>query len=269
LETARKEPQQIMADSVGSGQGTGSRTRDIFGVAVCDLAEADALGMLLDAMADGRHLKLAFLNAHGANLAWGDAELRRMLSAFVVLADGVGVDIAAKALTGAPFAANLNGTDFIPKLIRNAPGPLRIALFGGRPGVAERAAAVLLAQDPRHEISPVADGYGDPEAARRYLAALEAAPADLLLVALGNPLQERWIAAHVDARHAHVTAGVGALFDFVAGEVSRAPESWRRLRLEWLYRLAIEPRRMFRRYVLGNPLFLLRVAMAKLGLRRF
>jgi exopolysaccharide biosynthesis WecB/TagA/CpsF family protein len=259
----------MMADSVGSGQCTPSRTREIFGVTVHDIHEADALDMLFKAIADEQHLKIAFLNTHGANLAWSDAALMDLLKQFVVLADGVGVDIAARTLTGASFSANLNGTDFIPQLVRSAPRQLRIALFGGRPGVAQRAAAALLAQDRRHEITLVADGYGDAEATRRYLSALEAAPVDLLLVAMGNPLQERWIAANVDARHAHVAAGVGALLDFLSGEVPRAPESLRLLRLEWLYRLAIEPRRMFRRYVLGIPLFLLRLAMVKMGMRRF
>ncbi|MGL5113897.1 MAG: WecB/TagA/CpsF family glycosyltransferase [Beijerinckiaceae bacterium] len=258
-----------MTDHSREGQGAAVRTRLIFGVSVSDMSDSEAARLLADTMSTGRHVKLAFLNAHGANLAWSDDAFRQLLAGFTVLPDGVGVDIAAKMLTGAPFSANLNGTDFIPKLLQDADRPLRIALYGARPGVAARAAAVLATPMPSHSFGPVADGYGDAATAARFLATLEAAPVDILLVALGNPLQECWIAAHIDGRHARVAAGVGALFDFLAGEVERAPESWRRLRLEWLYRLAMEPRRMFRRYVLGNPLFLLRVVLAKLGLRRF
>jgi exopolysaccharide biosynthesis WecB/TagA/CpsF family protein len=267
MKTPGKGLPRMMAPADEAGQG--ASTRSIFGVAVQDCPEAAAIAMLDEAIAAGGHVKLAFLNAHGANIAWSDASFRRTLSSFVVLPDGVGVDIAAGVLTGGKFTANLNGTDFIPRLIRETTRPLRIALYGGRPGVAEHAAAALAALAPRCSFGPIAHGYGDREAERRFLAGLSAAPVDLLLVALGNPLQERWIAANVDQGHAAVAAGVGALFDFLAGEVSRAPESWRRLRLEWLYRLMMEPRRMFRRYVLGNPLFLLRVALVKIGARRF
>ena len=83
---------------------------------------------------------------------------------------------------------------------------------------------------------------------------------DLLLVAMGNPLQERFIADKLGPQHGSVAAAVGALFDFFADEVPRAPELVRQIRLEWLYRLWLEPRRLWRRYVLGNPAFLLRMA---------
>jgi exopolysaccharide biosynthesis WecB/TagA/CpsF family protein len=259
--------QRMMGAAGEAGQGVS--TRSIFGVSVQDCAEAAAIAMLDDAITAGDHVKLAFLNAHGANIAWSDASFRRTLSGFVVLPDGVGVDIAASVLTGGRFTANLNGTDFVPRLIRETKRPLRIALYGSRPGVAQRAAVALAALGPGCSFGPIAHGYGDREGERRFLAELAVAPADLLLVALGNPLQERWIAANVDQRHAAVAAGVGALLDFLAGEVSRAPLVWRRLRLEWLYRLMMEPHRMFRRYVLGNPLFLLRVVLVKIGTRRF
>jgi len=88
---------------------------------------------------------------------------------------------------------------------------------------------------------------------------LKAERPDLLLVAMGNPLQERFIADRLASQHASVAAGVGALFDFLAGEVSRAPKAVRKARLEWAYRLWLEPARLWRRYVVGNPVFLLRM----------
>ena len=86
---------------------------------------------------------------------------------------------------------------------------------------------------------------------------------DILLVALGNPRQELWVAANCTAKHAAVPIGVGALFDFVAGRVPRAPDWMIRMRIEWLYRLGLEPARMWRRYILGNPLFMLRILKQK------
>jgi exopolysaccharide biosynthesis WecB/TagA/CpsF family protein len=85
---------------------------------------------------------------------------------------------------------------------------------------------------------------------------------------MGNPKQEFWIADRLSGRHGALAIGVGALFDFLAGEVKRAPEALRRLRLEWAWRLMLEPQRLFRRYVLGNPLFLLRVLAVKAGVAR-
>ena len=241
----------------------------IFGVAICDMDRETALQCLLAAIAKRQHVKLAFCNAHTANLAWGDADLRQLLAHFMVFADGIGIDIAAKILHGAPFATNLNGTDFIPALLQAEPKSLTIALYGAAPGVADRAAAAILALAPQHRIAALCDGFADTATISAFLTGLQQNPADILLVALGNPRQERWISEHIDTSHATLAIGVGALFDFLAAEVPRAPPWLRQMRLEWLYRLGLEPRRLFRRYVLGNPLFLLRVALVKLSLRRF
>jgi exopolysaccharide biosynthesis WecB/TagA/CpsF family protein len=245
-----------------------ARTRDILGIAVADLTEAGALATLHRAISSRRHVKLAFCNAHTANTAWSDGRFRAALAGFLVLPDGVGVDIAARQFGGRPFQANLNGTDFVPRLVSESPTPLRIALVGGRPGVAERAAAELARLDGRHRFAPALHGYADQTAVDAWLRDLAAEPADIILVAMGNPRQELWIADNITAQHGVLAIGVGALFDFLAGETPRAPAVLRRMRLEWLYRLALEPRRLFRRYVLGNPMFLARVLALKLGLAK-
>jgi exopolysaccharide biosynthesis WecB/TagA/CpsF family protein len=250
------------------GEGALAVTRLIGGVGITALREGEALAHLHAAIGEGRHVKLGFCNAHMVNLAARDDALREALRSFLILPDGVGVDIGARLLHGQPFPANLNGTDFIPRLIESAPQPLSIALIGARPGVADRAAAALARINSRHEITALSDGFFDAAGEERVLATLAARPVDLLLVAFGNPKQEMWIARRIGPQHAHVAAGVGALFDFLAGEVTRAPEILRRLRLEWLYRLAQEPGRLWRRYVLGNPAFLMRVLRQKWTGRR-
>jgi exopolysaccharide biosynthesis WecB/TagA/CpsF family protein len=243
--------------------------KSIFGVSVSDLSRDEAIGRLLQAVQYRQPTKIAFCNAHTANLAWHDPEIARLLSDFTVFADGVGVDIAARVLHGHSFAANLNGTDFVPALLLAEARPLRIALFGARPGVADKAAAVLTDVAPQHQISAVMHGYADNMETDAFLSELRANPVDILLVAMGNPGQEQWIARNITGDHATLAFGVGALFDFLAGEVPRAPLWMRRVRLEWVYRLAQEPSRLFARYVLGNPLFLLRVALVKFGIVRF
>jgi exopolysaccharide biosynthesis WecB/TagA/CpsF family protein len=247
------------------GEGPPRLTRLIGSVSIDALRQDEAMAQLHRAMSENRHVKLGFCNAHMVNLAAGDEALREALAGFLILPDGIGVDIGARILHGAPFPANLNGTDFIPRLIALAPQPLSIGLVGARPGVARKAAAALAKLDGRHEITALSDGFFDAAGEERLLANLEAKPVDLLLVAFGNPKQEMWIASRVGPQHAHVAAGVGALFDFLGGEVPRAPEAMRQLRLEWLYRLAQEPGRLWRRYVLGNPAFLMRVLRQKWG----
>lgn len=91
------------------------------------------------------------------------------------------------------------------------------------------------------------------------VAKIVASKADVLLVAMGNPLQELWLAEHLQATGCRLGIGVGALFDFLSGDVARAPLWVREARLEWVYRLLLEPGRLWHRYLVGNPVFLMRV----------
>ena len=238
--------------------------RDIAGVPVAAMTRDEALALIEHAFDGGRHLHLAYCNANLVNIAARDAALRERLAGFLILPDGIGVDIASRLLYGAPFPANLNGTDFTPTILAARKQRLHVMLLGGRPGVAERAAARLRTDYPQHRFSVLSHGFFGPGEEAALLARLAHERPHLLLVAFGNPRQEQWIADHIDPRHCAVAAGIGALFDFLAGEVARAPETFRVLRIEWTYRLWLEPRRLWRRYVVGNPAFLLRVLRQKL-----
>jgi exopolysaccharide biosynthesis WecB/TagA/CpsF family protein len=143
--------------------------------------------------------------------------------------------------------------------------PLRVGLLGARRSNAEAAAAALSALAPQHSFTVVHDGYFRGEEEPEILEKLAAIRPDLLLVAMGVPRQEFWIDRNITARHCTLPVAVGALLDFLSGAVPRAPLWVRRLRLEWLFRLVIEPGRLWRRYVLGNPLFLSRVLRQKLS----
>lgn len=90
---------------------------------------------------------------------------------------------------------------------------------------------------------------------------INASGADIVLVALGVPAQELWLHRNADKLNANLTLGVGALFDFLAGNVTRAPKMVRKAKMEWVWRLAMEPRRMARRYLLGNVEFMARAAI--------
>ncbi len=243
-----------------------AQAKAIFGITISDMTCDIALARFRQAVDARQHTKIAFCNAHTANLAYGDNPFQKALSQFTILADGIGVDLAARILHGQSFAANLNGTDFIPRLINQFERPISIAMIGSEPGVALRARDSLQMANPHHAFPFVLHGFATRDETEAFLTGLEKNPVDMLLVAMGNPRQELFIAKDIAAKHATLAIGVGALFDFIAGEVPRAPVWVRNLRLEWLFRLMQEPRRLFQRYVLGNPLFLWRVVLARFGL---
>lgn len=237
-----------------------SEARLIAGLRVT-VATAESAAATLEARLDGGiPTALAFLNAHCVNLAFESAEYRKSLDGFMILPDGIGVDLASLALHGSHFPENLNGTDFVPFLLSRLARPLRVALIGAAPGIVERAADAFAKQAPHHTYLPIAHGYFAAGAeTEAVLSRLRAARADIVLVALGVPTQELFIARHIGGREATVAIAVGALLDFMAGKVPRAPRVMRNLRLEWVYRLMMEPRRLWRRYLLGNPRFILHI----------
>jgi len=183
----------------------------------------------------------------------------------LVLPDGVGIDIASTVLYGAPFPENLNGTDFAPAILLTSDRPLDVGLIGAKPGTVDKAAAALRLQDSRHTVRVLGHGYLSKVEERLILNEIRKTPLDVIFVAKGNPQQEFWIKENADLSVCTVAVGVGALFDFLAGNVPRAPTLIRKLRFEWAFRLIQEPRRLAQRYLMGNGLFLWRVLRVKLA----
>ncbi|MEE2943604.1 MAG: WecB/TagA/CpsF family glycosyltransferase [Pseudomonadota bacterium] len=206
-----------------------------------------------------RHV--AFLNAHCANVASKDDMYAAALErADMVLSDGIGVEMAAK-MQGSRIRENLNGTDFVPKLlIEAAKRGQSVYLLGGKPGTAEAAAMELQRRIPGLQVAGTRDGYNGADD-MTAVSAINRSGADILLVAMGVPLQELWIDRNFDGLKAKVCISVGGLFDFLAGNVSRAPVWVRQARAEWVWRLMMEPRRMAKRYLVGNLTFLARAAV--------
>ncbi|RWP15440.1 WecB/TagA/CpsF family glycosyltransferase [Mesorhizobium sp.] len=233
--------------------------KSILGIPVLAIRRDDAVALLARLIAERRFTKVTFLNAHNANVAYTDPVVAEALDDFLILPDGVGVDLAAKLLYGASFPDNLNGTDFIPAFLQASARPMTVGLLGATQVNAEAASKKLAALALQHRFVVIHDGYFSPAEEPAIVDRIARLRPDVLLVAMGVPRQELWIARHIDARHCTLPIAVGALLDFLSGTVPRAPLWMRRLRLEWLFRLWIEPGRLWRRYVVGNPLFLWRV----------
>lgn len=204
---------------------------------------------------------VAFLNANLSNISARDARLGSILNTFLVLNDGVGVDVARKVLHGEAFRHNLNGTDFTPYFLETSRHDLRLFLLGAKQEIAEKVAEAIGSKWPRHRVVGVQSGYFNPADEAEIAARIREAEPDLVLVAMGNPRQEDWIFRNVPDVCTCAFA-VGAWFDFMSGTVPRAPSVVRRMRAEWLYRLSREPMRLGRRYLIGNLVFLSRLGRA-------
>ena len=200
-----------------------------------------------------------FVHPHALNLADESAELREQIAqGALVLPDGVGIRVAATIL-GVPLPANINGTDLIPELLLEMSAhDFPLTLIGGKPGVAEKAAEAWSSKT-RVKVAGVWHGYQQDDAAYETIAeqVQQQAPC-VVLLAFGSPLQERFAVRHFAGRKGVVAITVGGLFDFTAGAQPRAPMAWRELGLEWVWRLVHEPKRLGKRYLMGNPAFVAR-----------
>jgi exopolysaccharide biosynthesis WecB/TagA/CpsF family protein len=244
------------------------RCREILGSPVASLEWDEGLALLRRLIVERVFTKVTFLNAHNVNIAARDAEFATALGEFLILPDGIGVDIAARLLYGVSFPANLNGTDFVPALLASERRPLSVGLIGAKRENAEAAVEKLSALAPQHRFTFINDGFFAANEEPEILNRIEALRPDILVVAMGVPRQELWISRNITERHCTMPIAVGALLDFLSGAVPRAPHWMRRLRIEWVYRLYLEPKRLWRRYILGNPVFLARVLVARLKRRR-
>lgn len=200
---------------------------------------------------------VAFLNADSINKATKDPGLRASIAAcHRVYADGFGLKIAA-ALHRTPLRENVNGTDLVPRLLDSLSGSgIRVFLFGARPEVVARYAAKL--ESKGLSVAGFQHGYLSPAGRVELPQRIRESGAELVLVALGAPYQEAWLTENLAQTGARLGIAVGGLFDFESGRIPRAPQALRELGLEWTYRLWQEPRRMWQRYILGNPMFLAR-----------
>lgn len=173
----------------------------------------------------------------------------------IVVNDGLGMDLAARIFHGKTFRENLNGTDFIPYLFRSSPQPLRVFMIGSSSDVVRRAADHVHGVLGQHVVG-VCNGYEDIHNEAALIDTINLARPDIILVAMGNPVQEAWILKHRDKIFPCLTIGVGALFDFWSDAKPRAPDFVREVRMEWFFRLCLEPRRLARRYTVDILYFL-------------
>jgi N-acetylglucosaminyldiphosphoundecaprenol N-acetyl-beta-D-mannosaminyltransferase len=234
---------------------------DILGVGFDRVDLATAADRIIERHAAGQRTFVITANPEFVMLARRDAELGEIArSGDLIVADGTGVLVASRIL-GDRLPGRVPGRLLVPAVLRLISGP--VYLLGAAPGVAERAAAALTGQIPSLRVAGTYAGSPVPESDEVIRERIQAAEARVLLVAYGMPAQERWIARNLPLLPSVRTAiGVGGVFDQLAGRVRLPPRFVHAIGLEWLWRLAFEPRRWRRQRVL--PVFAALVARQRI-----
>ncbi|MBD3615429.1 MAG: WecB/TagA/CpsF family glycosyltransferase [Gracilimonas sp.] len=213
---------------------------------------------------DGVPRQVFFTNVHSIHLARKDTEFRRYLDkADLVLPDGSGLKIAGKVLE-MPILENLNGTDFTPKVCRMAEtGKWSVYLLGAREDVVKRCSEKLKERFPNLSLIGYHNGYFSKNEEDEIVEEINKKKPDILLVALGQPYQEKWIARNANRLNTHICLAVGGLFDFLAGAMKRAPLWMRKLGIEWFHRFLQDPKSKWDRILIEIPVFLSLVLQEK------
>ncbi|MFH1739974.1 MAG: exopolysaccharide biosynthesis polyprenyl glycosylphosphotransferase, partial [bacterium] len=232
----------------------------ILGIEVDSLTTEEFLKHIEDFIASGTPHQIAYLNADGVNKCWSNRAYRDAVSrADLVYADGMGV-VWASRVFDRPLPERVNAGDLLPQLCELARDrQYKIYLLGGEDGIAEQAALQLTSRYPNLQVVGHHHGFFDEEKDGEVLEDIRRTRPDILLVGMGAPKQELWIREHLENLNVPVAWGVGGLLDYCAEKFSRAPEWMRHGGLEWLYRFMLEPRRLWRRYILGNIIFTFRI----------
>lgn len=250
---------------------TSYATVEIFGVPVAVVTRQQLFEWTAWRIDQGLRLRIMYANTHTLNLAYSSSALRGALqSADLVYCDGAGVKLGARIL-GQYLPERMTGADWIHDLCEMCQRECYTVYFlGGERNVASEAAQRLSSQYPDCDIVGTHHGYFDHfgEASHSICAEINRRSPDILLVGMGSPLQELWLTENFDRLNVSVGWVVGAMMDFVTGRLSRAPLWMRAHGLEWLGRLIVEPLRLSRRYMWGNPLFLWRVLKQRLAMSR-
>lgn len=218
------------------------------------------------------HAMILHVNIHGLNLAWDRPWLRKLLNrAEIVFCDGAGVKLGAKIL-GHYIPQRITYADWMWQLGAFAERQgLSFYLLGGSPGVAEKAAEKLQARFPKLQIVGTHHGYFDksPGSAESFavIRKINAAQPNILLTSLSMPVQEEWLMHYWDDIRANVALTGGAALDYVSGTVQRGPRILTDHSMEWLARMLIEPKRLWKRYIIGNPVFMMRIMQQRLGMK--
>lgn len=216
-----------------------------------NITAPEALTETLAFLAGQKKAMVYFLNADCLYKTQHDDGYRQILNqADMVLPDGIGLRLATR-LFGGRMKDDCNGTDLSPLIMeRAAQVGYKIFFVGGKDGVAEKAAENMRQRIPNIQIVGTHAGYFDDD--QKLIDQINTSGADILFVAMGVPLQEKWIYRNRVRLNPRLCLGVGALLDYLSGAILRAPLWMRKIHLEWCWRIFVDPRRMLKRYIVDG-----------------
>ncbi len=234
---------------------------EVMGLPVRSLLVDELIELVVGRARDGQRTRIGYCNAHTTNMALDDAQLNADLAAMDILyADGAAI-VWASQLGEHTLPERMTAAGFFNGFIEKAAAArLKLFLLGGEAGIAETAAISMQAVDDGVGIVGTQHGFFEYADAARVVETINDANPDVVLVGLSTPRQERWVQEYADRLHAPILWCVGALFDYYAGREQRGPSWLCDHGGEWLYRLWEDPAGKWKRYLLGNPLFVSRAA---------
>jgi N-acetylglucosaminyldiphosphoundecaprenol N-acetyl-beta-D-mannosaminyltransferase len=244
---------------------------DILGTHISAITLTDLRDVFDMTIAENGQLCCYYANAHLLNLTWENADLRRVMNdAEIVFCDGFGAMLVAKLL-GKSLPERMTPPDWLAWIGRHwAKKGYRLFLLGGAGDVAQRTAEWYKEHFPNIQIVGTHHGYFDKNGAESeaVIAKINDATPDILIVGFGMPMQEFWCDKNRAMLSVSVLLTVGAAMDYLSGTTKRAPQWATNRGLEWLGRLLIEPRRLWRRYVIGLPILMSRAVGYRLNIAR-
>jgi len=235
----------------------------LVGVRINHIPLSRLLDVFVGSVERDNKIIISYVNIHALNIAYDTPWFRMFLNqSYLTFCDGIGIKLAAR-LTGQQLSFRFTPPDFMHHICEIAArSGWRIFFLGAKPGVAQRAADRLMDRFPGLQIKThhgYFDKIPDGQENRMVVEQINQFHPHILVLGFGMPLQEKWILENLPSLKVNIAFPAGALFDYLSGELPRAPRWMTDNGLEWLGRLLIEPRRLWKRYILGNPLFFFRL----------
>jgi N-acetylglucosaminyldiphosphoundecaprenol N-acetyl-beta-D-mannosaminyltransferase len=237
----------------------------ILDIDIANVTKYEVLDHISASIKSSQKNMMFFVNAHNLTQAYYNLQYRSILrKTNYIYGDGIGIYFAGK-VTHQQISDNINGTDLFPLICELCEREKYTVYFlGSAPGIVEKMAQNIKKKYPMLVIAGTHHGYFDNESNGGYIInEINRTETKILFVGMGTPKQEKWIYDNYQSLNFNVAIGVGGLFDFYSGSKLRAPLFIRKLHLEWLFRLLYEPRRLWKRYIIGIPLFIYRVLKQK------
>lgn len=237
----------------------------VLGIQIQKITAREFVESVLRMAKDTRRVFVTYVNAACIDRYFHDAEYARLIDkADLVYADGQAVVWASRFLHQA-LPERVNAGDFFEEFCRRcAELEIRLFFLGSKPGITQAAVARLKGVLPGLQVVGTHHGFLGQEESEAVVNVIRQGKPHVLVVGMGVPRQEKWVASHRSALEVPVCWCVGALFEYISGQRARAPVWMRRAGMEWLFRLILEPGRMWRRYLIGNLVFVWRVVKYRL-----